>query len=161
MTETTVGADYTQFVEKKVILVYLEEGKDEATELEGTLVAANDLGLMIKPKGRTAATIIDMSTVQDVRHAPVSDKAIVAKKLKSVEFGRAKQHLLDRHGLKLSDINRLSEQDAFDFHTGLDHKKLELGHVHVTAQEAADAVKAAQAAGRSSGSDDDDEPDEF
>lgn len=140
-------ADYDKFVGKKVVLVRnLETPNDKgelAVEIEGTLEAVNRLGAMLKPKGQVKADIIDADQIEEIRLAPEKERNLKAKVLKIIEFGNAKSHLLERHGLTLSEVNELSEEDAFEFHEGLDHVEKDLGHVH-QAKESAPAAQAVE-----------------
>lgn len=123
----------------KKVLVTVNQADGTATEIEGTVETANDLGILIKPKGKTKLELIEAANVAEVKLAPEALKSIAVKKLKPVELGQARAHLIDRHGYKLADINKMTEQDAFEFHASIDHKANDLGHVHVdkTATEAA------------------------
>lgn len=124
------ATDYSRFVDKKVTFVRNEAGKTEAEQCEGTLVAANGDLLMFKPKGKTQATLIPASEVENMDFAPETAKKISRKRLKVVEFGQARAHLLERHGVTLEWVNGASEKDAFDYHAGLDHVQADLGHYH-------------------------------
>lgn len=130
----TTTASLSSYEGKKVIvtvnLAEPNEKGESAIEVEGTAQAANDLGILLKPKGKTNLDLIEASNIEAVRLAPEPDKKLTAKTLKDVELGNAKQHLLDRHGLTLTDVNALTEESAFNYHAGLDHKALDLGHVH-------------------------------
>jgi hypothetical protein len=143
--------DYGQYVGKRVVLTRnLKEANDKgelAEELDGTLVAANSKGVMFTPKGQTKADIIAADEIEEVRLAPDKAKKLTAKKLQPVELGKARAHLLERHGLKLDDVNKLTEEDAFSYHAQLDHVALNLGHVHVAEQTQAE--KDAEAASES------------
>lgn len=135
--------NFEQYEGKKVILtVSAEDGS--AVELEGTAETANAIGFILKPKGKTKLDIIEAEKVLEVRLAPETPKTIGAKTLKPVRLGQARSHLLERHGYKLKDINAMTEQAAFDFHEGLDHKALDLGHVHAAATPAEEAVAEAE-----------------
>jgi hypothetical protein len=130
----TTTASLASYEGKKIVVtVNLAEPneKGESTiEMEGTAQSANDLGILLKPKGRTNLELIEAKDIEEIRFAPEPDRKLTAKTLKDVEYGQAKQHLLDRHGLRLADVNALTEQAAFDYHAGLDHVALDLGHVH-------------------------------
>lgn len=146
---TTATRDFTDFTGKKVIitrnLAEPNEAGDTAVELEGKAESANSLGILFKAKGKTGLELIEASEIEDVRLAPETDKKLTAKTLKVTELGSAKQHLLDRHGLTLTDINGLDEGAAHTYHAELDHKSLDLGHVHGAkpAEERAAALEAA------------------
>jgi hypothetical protein len=133
-TALTTTASLATYEGKKVIItVNLKAPNDAgetAIEVEGTAQAANELGILLKPKGRTNLDLIEAADIEDIKLAPEPDKKLAAKTLKDVELGNAKQHLLDRHGLTLADVNALTEESAFSYHSTLDHKALDLGHVH-------------------------------
>lgn len=145
------NTDHSQYVGKKVVLTRnLREPNDKgelAEELDGTLVAANANGVMFTPKGQTKADIIGADEIEEIRFAPEKTRKMIAKKLKPVELGKAKAHLLERHGLKLRDVNNLTEEAAFEYHEQLDHVILDLGHVHIA--EATEAETEAESAGES------------
>lgn len=133
--------DYAQYVEKKVVLVYnLDKPNDKGEgteEQEGTVVAATAEALMFRPKGKTASTIIEVSKIESIDYAEGGSKKLARRTLKLVEFGQARAHLLERHGLTLTEVNGLSEKDAFERHNGIDHEASDLGHVHKAKDEAA------------------------
>lgn len=143
-------SDYSKFVGKKVVLTRNlatpNENGELAVEVEGTLEAANEFGIMLKPKGQVKAEIINASDVEEIRLAPEKAKTIRAKTLKLIEEGQAKSHLLERHGYTLTQVNAMSEAEAFAIHLGIDHKASDLGHLHAdkSATPAAEAVAAAE-----------------
>jgi len=126
------GTDLLQYNEKKVIVtVNLDEPNDKgelAIEIEGTVVAANELGLLLKPKGRTAAELIEADKIEQVSYVPEKPKAIKGKSLKPVAHGDARVHLVERHGVTLSWANAATEESALEYHASLDHS--DLGHNH-------------------------------
>jgi hypothetical protein len=142
---------YNQYVGKRVVVMRnLPEANDKGElleELDGTLVAANAKGIMFTPKGQTKADIIASEDIEEIRLAPDKAKKLTAKKLQPVDLGKARAHLLERHGVKLADVNSLTEEAAFEYHAQLDHVALDLGHVHVTEQTQAE--KDAEAASTS------------
>lgn len=139
---------YTDFVGKKIVLTRnLKEpnAKGElAEEVEGTLEAANPQGIMFKPKGQVKPEIIMADEVEEIRYAPEKAKALKAKTLKPITYGQARGHLLERHGMTLTQVNGLTEEQALAYHNELDHVASGLGHVHgeKDAAPAAEAVAA-------------------
>jgi hypothetical protein len=148
MTKGYKMSDYEKFVGKKVVLTRnLKEADAEgnlAVELEGTLEAANAVGVMFKAKGQVKPEIFELGEIEEVRYAPEKAKKQRAKKLKPVEYGQAKSHLLERHGLTLTQVNGWTEEQALAYHNEIDHVKADLGHVHEdkSEAEAAEAVAA-------------------
>lgn len=146
MKEDTIMADYSGYKGKRVIVVVNGEN-GEAQEIEGTIDSVTAGAFILRPKGKTKVELIEDDDVLEIKDAPTPTKALKAKSLKPIELGQARAHLLDRHGYKLSDINALSEQEAFDFHATVDHS--ELGHNHDTSpapSAAEEAVAEAEAA---------------
>lgn len=141
-------SDYDKFEGKKVVLTRNLEKPNErgetAVELEGTVEAVNDLGIMFKPKGQVKPEILLNPEIEEVRYAPEKSKKAKAKKLKPVEHGQAKSHLLERHGLTLTKVNGFTEEQALEYHNAIDHVAADLGHVHEDKadSEAAEAVAA-------------------
>jgi hypothetical protein len=136
-----MATDYEKFVGKKVVLVQLLDKPNEkgegAEELEGTLEAVAGEMVMFKQKGKTSPTLIETSKIDNIDYAPEKAKNLTARKLKPVEFGQARAHLLDRHGMTLAQVNELSEKDAFETHEKIDHDGL--GHVHEAVTKPEDA----------------------
>lgn len=144
-------SDYSKFQGKKVVVVHNlpepNEKGESVVEVEGFAQSANALGVLIKPKGKVQLELIPADQIEDVYHAPEKAKALKAKVLKPVEYGQARAHLLERHGVDLDWANGVTEQDAFDYHETLDHEALKLGHVHgdKSATPQAEAIAAAEA----------------
>lgn len=133
--------DYEKFIGKKVVLVQLLDKPNEkgegAEELEGTLEAVAGEMVMFKQKGKTSPTLIETSKIDNIDHAPEKAKNLTARKLKPIDFGQARAHLLDRHGMTLAQVNEMSEKDALALHEQIDHDGL--GHVHEAAPKPEDS----------------------
>lgn len=121
---------YEKYQGRKVVVVYKVDGQTDAVEQEGTAEVANAGGILFKPKGKTQMVLIEASNIEEVNFAEDKPKKLDRKTLKVVQFGGARNHLLERHGYRLGDINDMSEQDAYDLHEGIDHETEDLGHVH-------------------------------
>lgn len=144
--------DLTKYSGQRVVVqVKLDEPNDKGEtliEIEGKAEAANALGILIKPKGRTQVELVEVDKIESVELAPESEKKLSAKSLAILDLGKGRQHLLDRHGLTLEEVNQLNEEQAFDYHGELDHVELALGHKHEekkAAEERAEATEAAAA----------------
>jgi hypothetical protein len=131
---TVSVTDLKDFEDQKVVLVRnLAKPNDKgetAEELEGTLVAVAGDAVMFKQKGKATAGLIDISDIERVDHAESGTKKLARKTLKMVKFGQARNHLLERHGYTLTQVNDLSEKEAFELHEAIDHEAQDLGHVH-------------------------------
>lgn len=140
MSQATIErTDYSTLVSKKVTIVRnLKEANEKgetSEEVEGTVQASNEMGILIKPKGKTNFTLIEMGEIEEVYLTPETDKKFTRSKLKPVEAGKVRRHLLDRHGVTLDWVNKATEEEAAQYHDSLDHEKLDLGHVHVEPKE--------------------------
>jgi hypothetical protein len=91
-------------------------------------MAANGMGLLIKPKGRTSAELIEADSIEQVVIVPNKPKQIKSKSLKVVTLEDARSHLAERHGTSLAWINTATDQSALEYHKTLDHS--DLGHNH-------------------------------
>ncbi|HEY6021857.1 MAG TPA: hypothetical protein VIY48_18930 [Candidatus Paceibacterota bacterium] len=127
--------DYEKYVDKKVVLTHnLSEPNADgnlAEEVEGTVMAVSGEMLMLKPKGKTNPILIELANVERIDFAPEKAKNLARKKLKIVQFGNARAHLLERHGYTLTEVNEITENEAFASHEDIDHEAADLGHVHV------------------------------
>lgn len=134
------ATDFEQYVGKKVTLTRnLAEANDDgqtAEELEGTVEAFAGSVLLFKPKGKTTADMIEVGDVESIDYAPDKAKKISRKKLKPVTYGQARNHLAERHGFTLKQVNEMTEKQAFEAHNGIDHEGQDLAHVHVEKDKA-------------------------
>mgnify|MGYP000969785004 CR=1 FL=1 len=120
-----------KFVGKDAI-IHLVQEDGTLKELTVKVEAATVAGVAYKEKGKTGLELTSPDQIEEISAAPVKPKAVVQKKVKPIELGGARQHLVDRHGVELSWAKEADEQAAFDYHAGLDHSNL--GHVHVEAK---------------------------
>lgn len=126
---TQVANDLSQYAGKKIVVtIKTDEGTFE--EVEGFAESANVLGILLKPKGKSAVQIIDPELIERVDYAPEKAKSLAVKYLKEIEFGGNRQHLLDRHSVQLAVVNAMDEASALELHQSIDHGSLDLGHRH-------------------------------
>lgn len=117
------------YVDKESILHLVQED-GTLKEVTGTIKMATVAGIAFKAKGKPGMELIDSTEkIEEIDYAPVKAKSVTQKKIKPIEFGQARQHLIDRHGVELSWAKDADEKAAFEYHAGLDHTNL--GHVHV------------------------------
>lgn len=138
----TATADLQEYVNKRVTLIWNKAGETEASELEGSIEAVGPDTLLLKPKGRTKLEFIPLAEIEpDSLHLveETGDRKLKAKKIKPVELGNARSHLLERHGITLSQANEMIEEQAFSYHADLDHVALDLGHVHKSKDDEEDS----------------------
>lgn len=126
--------DLTEYTGKRVIVTRnvdaTADAPEHAEEIEGTAVTANELGILLKPRGKTALELIEAGTIEQVVLAPEKPSEIKARALQPVADGQVRQHLADRHGLDLSQVNALTEEDAAEYHKSLVHDKTASAHHH-------------------------------
>lgn len=133
--------DLQPFVDKEAIFHLIQE--DGSTkEITGTIKAATVAGVPYKEKGKAGLELTTVDKFYEIDYAPVKAKSVTQKKLNPVEFGQARQHLIDRHGVQLSWAKDATEKDAFEWHNNLDHS--DLGHSHYTAEELAEKKRKAE-----------------
>lgn len=107
------------------------ESGESAVEVEGEVQAANEMGVLIKPKGQVQFKLIPLSEIEEVSLRETKANKLKASKLALCKLGKARSHLLERHGVTLEWANEVSEEDAYKYHESIDHVKDDLGHVHV------------------------------
>lgn len=136
-----------KYQDKKVVVTRNLPDKPEAVEIEGTVQVSNDMGILIKPKGKTQFELIPLAEIEAVNFVQETDKALKPKTLKVVDYGQARAHLADRHGYTLAQVNKMTEKVAYEFHTSgdMNHTTLDVSHVHgdKDATPRAEAVAAA------------------
>lgn len=116
---------YAQYEGKKV------EGKlsDEAEPFEAKVQKAKAGAVLIKRSGKSQVELHEDADFEYIR--PVSvNKPVKAKRLNPVTAENVKAHLADRHGYQVNSINAMTADEAFEFHSGIDHKETDLGHFH-------------------------------
>jgi len=129
--------NYEELVGK---LVVIEKTNGEV--LNGTLEAANPgVGAVLKPKGKARTILLEWDEIQEISRKARGPKKLRQKHLKPIEITAVRDHLIDRHGYELEAIQALSDQEAAEFHDGLDHSTL--GHDHARGQGNAGAESAA------------------
>jgi hypothetical protein len=126
---TAVAAEsLAEYAGQKVVLTYTNKDGNEV-KLEGTAEAASAAGLVIKPKGRQNLELIEPDQIKDIAYAPDKPKKLAQGEVLNLKYGQGRKHILDRHGIALSEAEKLPEEDALNWHKGVDHT--DLGHVHV------------------------------
>jgi hypothetical protein len=131
----------SQYENQKIILTVEVDGSN--AELEGTALAANEMGVLLRPKGKVSSDLYEAAKIESIRLAPVNSSELKASELKIVKVGSTRKHLLDRHGYTLAQVNTVAELDAYEAHSELDHSGL--GHTHVESTETpAEAAVAAE-----------------
>jgi len=116
-----------QYAGKKVVVVR-KAADGSLEEIEGTAQTANDLAIVLKPKGKTVNELIEAGDIEEVRYVAEKLKELKSKSLKEVVHGDARGHLAERHGIALSILAKLTEENALANHSDLDHS--DLGHNH-------------------------------
>jgi hypothetical protein len=127
-------AELEKNVGNRVVLhIVQEDGSLE--EVEGKLEAASVAGVAFKAKGKSSIDLLTVEQIEELQTAPEKPKPVSQKKLKPIELGQARQHLVDRHGVELKWARDADEAKAFEYHEGLDHSNL--GHTHVASEPTA------------------------
>jgi hypothetical protein len=144
MTATTeekyTATQLGEYVNKKVTvtrnLAEPNEKGESAVEVEGTVQAGNQLGILIKPKGKVSFDLIPIGEIEEIVLAAEGAKKFKRSKLQLVKVGQARRHLLERHGVQLTWVNTVTEEQAHEYHQSLNHEDLDLGHIHVAKEDA-------------------------
>ena len=126
---TVAASELAQYEGKKISITYTDPDGNSVTA-EGKAEKANEKAVLLKPKGKTNFDLIESEKVQSITVQADDDKPLVAKTLKPVVLGVARAHLLERHGLKLTEANGISEEAGLEAHNGFDHITGDLGHIH-------------------------------
>jgi hypothetical protein len=93
---------------------------------EGRVEAAGPFGVAFKPKGK-GSVIVEPTDIESIETAAVVKK-ITRKSLLPASLENVRQHLVDRHGYAVADIEKYSPEQALEWHNSLDHAPL--GHDH-------------------------------
>lgn len=104
------------------------EGNDTFETVEGRVIAANDVGVIIRHRRDTR--IIDILSILDIEEVRRTPRRTVVKRYVRVlaPDDSVRQHLADRHGVLVSVLNATDDDTARRMHEGYDHN--DLGHKH-------------------------------
>lgn len=116
--------NYSDFVDKKVTI----ETDSVPEPREGTVTAGSDVGIVFRPKGLVRQELIEIKNIRLIEEIIAGPKPLRPRTTGRVNKGKHREHLVDRHGYKISEISHLSEDQAREFHDGIDHS--DLGHRH-------------------------------
>lgn len=111
-------AVYKRWVTEERRVVAVINKNDTALEVDGQLKAAHERGIMIRPKGRMVPEMIDPEDLESLELYDERPKRIEPKRMAHIVYGNIRQHLADRHGFALEDINGpdANENWAYDEH---------------------------------------------
>lgn len=124
-----MSQDYSQYDGKKVVVFLNNAPEGGEPSVEGTVSVGNDMGLLLKPKGKTGLELIEAGNIASVEAAPDTPKKLQVKALQPLKDSQARQHLVDRHGYSVADVESMSDEDALTFHSeDVDHAPLAHNH---------------------------------
>jgi hypothetical protein len=112
-------------VNSPVVVEFTRVGSSETIKAEGMLLKAGAQGIVFESKGKTE--IIPLWAIIDL-YAFTAPRKVVRRKVQALLSKRARQHLLDRHGILWDLIKFTTEATAFAMHERIDHSNL--GHQH-------------------------------
>lgn len=121
-----------QYDGKQVILT-LAASNGDAIEREGKIEAGSIAGIAFKEKGKRDVELIEPDEIVEIAEAPEKPKKLLIKKLKAASVNNARAHLADRHGWSRSELNNMTDDEAFNLHDELDHD--DLGHKHLVEED--------------------------
>lgn len=127
-------------LENKAVILQVRNSDGELVTLEGVVSAASEVGVAFKPKGKSGLDLIESDRIESAEALPEKPKVIKAKKLAPVTLDNVRQHLADKHSLNLEWLNSVSNEEAKNWHDGIDHKAegSTLGHYHEAVDDKAD-----------------------
>lgn len=120
-------SELPSLVETRVLLEVQQGGDESPWELEGTLMAVSDVGVVVKTGDGTH--IFLQEHILDISKSSIPRK-IVRRKIRYIIAAQARQHLLDRHGMPWDLTKMLRPDAAREMHDKTDHSNL--GHQHRT-----------------------------
>lgn len=127
--------DISALAEKRVALTVQDTDGSEK-EIEGTIEAASAAGVVIRQKGARRSEVYAAAQILSAEVLLVGKK-IKRRQLQPIEVEEAKQHLADRHGYSLPDVEPFTDEQALDFHGTINHENLAHYHRKPTPVEAA------------------------
>lgn len=126
----TAQIEYTDYKDKKVVLERVTD--DGVVEVEGTVLGAMPgKGISFREKGKTNVELILDHEIEGISTAEGSEAKVKARRLDFIALDKIKRHLVDRHGVTLTQVNSMTAEEAFQVHEDYDHS--DLGHFHAAA----------------------------
>lgn len=133
MTTTAIElTEIEKLVDKESELTLLAED-GTTSKVVGTVKAASAAGVAFKPKGQSSVKLLELREILAGEAAPEKPKPITQSKQKPVPEGQMRRHLATYHGISLKWCREATEEQAVEFHNGVDHS--DLGHKHVAEEE--------------------------
>jgi hypothetical protein len=108
-----------------VVVEYSSARGSEIVKAEGKLLRAGAQGVVFESRGKTV--IVPLGSVIDL-YEFTQPRKVVRRKVQHLLQRRARQHLLDRHGIPWDLVKFTTDQTAFDMHQQINHANL--GHQH-------------------------------
>lgn len=138
--ENKMATDYGVYSKKKVKIRVTADG--EESTLEGSVEAGSPVGLVFKQKGKRNSMLFAKDQILEVTQLDSTPDDIRRRSMARVTKEKVRDHLADRHGYKISDVSRMSEDEAEKFHDSIDHT--DLGHWHRTPRKLERAIEEAE-----------------
>lgn len=110
------------------ISIIWKKAQSEESMSEGSVVAASNSGLLVKPRGASLAELIASTEIVDLNILRDPNSKIILRRLRLVKVGEVRQHLADRHGLTLDFLDEYDDLQFLQYHITLDHSNL--SHIH-------------------------------
>ena len=132
-----MAENYSSYVKERGV-VKLKDG----TEHEGRIDAGSAIGIVLRPKGSRGSLLIEAKDIESITVEAKGKPRLRRKVLPTPLPGRNREHLIERHGYAVSEIEAMDEASAKAFHDSLDHS--DLGHSHREPTEAEKAISEAE-----------------
>lgn len=121
-------ATLSEFNEKDVLITFTNKDGEVESDVEGNVAGASEVGIAFKRKGRRDLELIEPSAVESLVIAPKKPTLMKQRKTLPVTAERVRAHLATAHGLNLSWLNASTNEEAEEYHNGLDHSDLIHNH---------------------------------
>lgn len=119
---------------QRILLTVKGEDGGDADQFEATVESVNEMGVLVRRKGRAALKLYAADDVIETQVLPEKPKTLKPKRINPLKLGAAREHLVLHHGYKIADIQDRSEEWALEFHNSqIDHEGL--GHFHAEAKK--------------------------
>lgn len=112
-----------------VRIVYKPRTTNTFVETEGKLHAVIDgSSILIRLKGTQKPDILQWTELELIEEIKVRPKQLKGRTCKVATLYDVREHLVERHGVKISWINQVDNTKAQAMHDNIDHR--DLGHLH-------------------------------
>lgn len=125
----SVSMDLGTLDNQRIKVTYVQPDDHEVLfEAEGVVIAASPMAILLKPRGAMIAEMIEAANIRHIEIVQNPNAKLIIRKLRVLKPHEVRQHLIDRHGFLVANVEALGDIQAYEGHRAMAHSNM--GHVH-------------------------------